>query len=65
VSESQPKAAAEMVAEARGRIENLTPEQVASELDGEGVVLIDIREDSERVENGVIPDSVPAPRGML
>lgn len=65
MTESQPKAAAEMVADAKGRIENLTPEQVASELDREDVILIDIREDDERVQNGAIPNSVPAPRGML
>ena len=65
MAESQPKAAAQMVADAKGRIENLTPEQVASELDREDVILIDIREDNERVQNGVIPNSVPAPRGML
>jgi len=65
MTESQPKAAAEMVAAAKGRIENLTPEQVASEVDAEDVILIDIREDDERVQNGVIPNSVSAPRGML
>ncbi|HLL40238.1 MAG TPA: rhodanese-like domain-containing protein [Rubrobacteraceae bacterium] len=65
MAESQPKAAAQMVADAKGHIENLTPEQVASELDREDVILIDIREDNERVQNGVIPNSVPAPRGML
>lgn len=65
MTESQPKAAAEMVADAKGHIENLTPEQVASELDAEDVILIDIREDNERVQNGAIPNSVPAPRGML
>lgn len=63
--ESQPKAAAEMVADAKGHIENLTPEQMASELGAEDVTLIDIREDDERVQNGAIPNSVRAPRGML
>ena len=65
MAQSQPKAAAEMVADAKGHIENLTPKQVASELDREDVVLIDIREEAERVQNGAIPNSVPAPRGML
>jgi len=31
VSESQPKAAAQMVAWAKGRVENLTPKQLATE----------------------------------
>ena len=65
MAESQPKAATEMVADAKGRIENLTAEQVASELNEEDVVLIDIREDDERSRDGVIPNSVAAPRGML
>ena len=62
---SESKSAAEMVAEAKGYVENLTPEQVAAEVDGEDVVLIDIREDDERVQNGAIPNAVRAPRGML
>ena len=65
MSESQPKTAAQMVAEAKERIENLTPEQAAAELEGGDVVLIDIREDADRIQNGTIPNSVRAPRGML
>ena len=65
MSESQPKTAAQMVAEAKGRIENLTPEQAAAELEGGDVILIDIREDTDRIQNGIIPNSVRAPRGML
>jgi rhodanese-related sulfurtransferase len=65
MSESQPKTAAQMVAEAKGRIENLTPEQASAELEGGDVILIDIREDADRIQNGVIPNSVHAPRGML
>jgi rhodanese-related sulfurtransferase len=65
VSELQPKTAAQMVAEAKGRIENLTPEQVAAEIERGDVTLVDIREDNDRTQNGVIPGSVHAPRGML
>jgi rhodanese-related sulfurtransferase len=65
VSGSQPKTAAQMVAEAKGRIENLAPEQVAAEIEGEDVTLVDIREHDDRTQNGVIPGSVHAPRGML
>ncbi len=54
-----------MVSEAKGRVENLTPEQVAAEVEGGDATLIDIREDDERVQNGVIPNAVRAPRGML
>jgi rhodanese-related sulfurtransferase len=62
---SQPKSAAEMVAEAKGHVENLTPKQVTAEVEGGGAALIDIREDDERVQNGAIPNAVRAPRGML
>jgi rhodanese-related sulfurtransferase len=65
MSEEQPKTAVQMVAEAKGRIENLTPEQVANEIKGGDVTLIDIREGEDRIENGAIPTSVHAPRGML
>ena len=65
MSERQPKTAAQMVAEAKVRIENLMPEQVANEVEAGDVTLIDIREDEDRVQNGAIPKSVHAPRGML
>jgi rhodanese-related sulfurtransferase len=65
MSEGQPKTAAQMVAEAKGRIENLMPEQVANEIEGGDVTLIDVREDEDRIQNGAIPKSVRAPRGML
>ena len=63
--ERQPKTVARMVAEARGRIENLTPEQVADEIEAGEAILIDIREGEDRIRNGAIPKSVHAPRGML
>ena len=65
MSDAQPKSAAEMVAEAKGRVQNLSPEQVAAETDGGDVTLVDIREDDERIQSGTIPGAVRAPRGML
>jgi rhodanese-related sulfurtransferase len=59
------KTAAQMVAEAKGRIENLTAEQVAAEMEAGNVSLIDLREAAEREQNGTIPGAVPIPRGML
>lgn len=61
---STPRSAAQMVAEARSRVENLTPEAVAGEL-REGALLVDLRESEERSETGTIPGAVHAPRGML
>ena len=59
------KTAAELVAEAKQRVENLTVDQVATELERGDVLLVDLREPGERVQHGVIPGAVAAPRGML
>jgi rhodanese-related sulfurtransferase len=62
---SSTKTAAQMVAEARQRIESLSPEQVATELQEAPPLLVDLREPDERAQNGSIPGAIPAPRGML
>jgi rhodanese-related sulfurtransferase len=59
------KSAADFVKEAKQQIENLTPGQVNDELSKGNVTLIDIRESEELKQNGRIPGSVHAPRGML
>lgn len=58
------KTAAQMVQEARRRIENLTVDQVAAELVAGTAVLVDIREPNEYAQGG-IPGAISAPRGML
>lgn len=59
------KKASELVAEAKGRIENLDVDAVEREL-GEGTaVLVDVREAEELDANGRIPGAVHMPRGML
>ncbi len=57
--------AAEMVASAKERIENLTVDETARELESGDVLLVDIREPLEREQMGTIPGAVEAPRGML
>jgi rhodanese-related sulfurtransferase len=57
--------AAEMVATARRRVESLSAAQVAEEIAAGGVLLVDLREPDERMDAGVIPGAVHAPRGML
>ena len=54
----------DLVADAKKNVENLTPEQVAAELESGDAVLVDIREPQER-ESAAIPGSISAPRGML
>jgi rhodanese-related sulfurtransferase len=59
------KTAAQLVAEAKASIENLTAEQVAQEIASGDVLVVDIREPEERRANGAIAGAVSAPRGML
>ena len=59
------KTAAQLVAEAKASIENLTPDQVAQEITSGDVLVVDIREPEERRTNGAIAGAVSAPRGML
>ena len=63
--DTTPKTASQLVAEAKQRVENLTPDQVAAELERGDALLVDLRESNEREQNGVIPGAVHAPRGML
>ena len=59
------KTAKDMVAEAKGRVENLTVDQVAAELRDGNAVLVDLRNPDERAASGTIPGAISAPRGML
>lgn len=65
MAQSLTTTAAQLVTAAKQRVENLTPDQVASELEAGQAVLVDIREPEERQQNGVIPQATHAPRGML
>ncbi len=60
-----PKTAAQMVAEAKQRVTNLTVEQVATELERGDALLVDLRDPAERDQQGSIPGAVHAARGML
>jgi rhodanese-related sulfurtransferase len=57
--------AAGMVSAAKARIENLSVGQVADELAGGDMLLVDIREPEERAVSGTIPGALHAVRGML
>jgi rhodanese-related sulfurtransferase len=55
----------EMVVEAKGRVAELSPEDVKRALDrGEDVLLVDVREPHEFAE-GHLPGALNVPRGML
>ncbi len=59
------KTAAELVAEAKQRVVNLTVADVAAEIEAGDPLIVDIREPAERDENGSIAGAISAPRGML
>ncbi len=59
------KGAMDLVKEAKQQVENLTPDQVAAEIDRGDAVVVDLREPQERAATGAIPGATSAPRGML
>ena len=59
-----PTTIAALVGAAKQQVTNLTPTQVADEIAGGGVLLVDLRESEER-QSGVIAGAMHAPRGML
>jgi rhodanese-related sulfurtransferase len=56
--------AADLVADAKAQVENLTPAEVADEL-ANGAVVVDLREPAELASDGMIQGAIHAPRGML
>ncbi len=57
--------AAEMVAEARKRIEEIETQDALAMLDDPSVVFVDLRDVRERQRAGFIPGSFHCPRGMV
>ncbi len=53
-----------LLADARSRLRRLTPQQAHAEM-ARGLRLIDIRSDSQRAIDGVIPGSLHVPRNVL
>ena len=59
------KTSAQLVAEARERIEEIETSALIAMLPDPNVVVVDIRDIRERQRSGFIPNSVHAPRGMV
>ena len=57
--------AADMVAAARARIEEVETPALIAAMDDPNTVIVDIRDIRERQRSGFIPGSVHAPRGMI
>ena len=54
----------DLLEEARARLERLTPEQAHAAM-GEGALLVDIRSDSQRAGDSLIPGARFVPRNVL
>ncbi len=59
------KTSAQMVAEARDRIDEIETSDLIATANDPNVVIVDIRDIRERERTGFIPGSVHAPRGMV
>ena len=59
------KSSAQMVSEARDRIEEIETTDLIEMVEDPNVVIVDIRDIRERQRSGYIPGSVHAPRGMI
>ena len=57
--------AAEMVKQARARIEEIETPDLITIMDDPNVIIVDIRDIRERQRSGYIPGSFHAPRGMI
>jgi rhodanese-related sulfurtransferase len=54
----------ELLAAARGRLQRLEPHAARAAMEG-GALLVDIRSESQRARDGVVPGSVFIPRNVL
>jgi rhodanese-related sulfurtransferase len=54
----------DLLADARGRLERLDPEQARDAMEA-GAVLVDIRSEPQRERDGVVPGAVYHPRNVL
>ena len=59
------KGVAQMVAEARDKIDEIETADLIAMMNDPQVVIVDIRDIRERQRSGFIPGSVHAPRGMV
>ena len=59
------KSSAQMVSEARDRIEEIETADLIEMVEDPDVVIVDIRDIRERQRSGYIPGSFHAPRGMI
>ncbi len=59
------KKASELVAEAKAKVQNLSVDDFAKEVESGDAVIVDLREAEELAAAGRVPGAVHVPRGML
>ncbi len=59
------KSIMDLVAEAKAVVPAISPDEAATMMDRENVVIVDVREDAEVAESGKIKGALHVPRGML
>ena len=55
----------QMVADARGEVRVISPQDAKNEIDKGGTTVIDVREPDEVAESGTVPGARNIPRGVL
>jgi rhodanese-related sulfurtransferase len=55
----------DMLAEARARLDRVDAVAARDAVDRDGAILVDIRSDTQRAEEGVIPGAIHHPRNVL
>ena len=55
----------EILEEAREQLDRVDPEQARDAVNHDGAVLVDIRSDNQRAQDGVIPGAMHHPRNVL
>jgi rhodanese-related sulfurtransferase len=65
VTERRRKRIDDLLEEARAHLDRVEPEEAREAVEREGAVLVDIRSDNQRAEDGVIPGAVHHPRNVL
>ena len=56
---------ADILEEAREHLDRVGPKQAKEAVDRDGAVLVDIRSDNQRAQDGVIPGAMHHPRNVL
>ena len=62
---AEPLTSTELLEAAKAEVEGISAEDAAAALEDGETLIVDVREADERARNGMIPGSVPAPRGRL